>query len=74
MKKYKKNPYQNNKFKVSGPTWDEKFELPDGSFSVSDIQDYFEYIIKNLKTVTDNPPIRMCINKIEKESHLKFKK
>ena len=34
----------NNKFKISAPTWTDKFELPDGSFSVSDIQDYFEYI------------------------------
>ena len=64
-----KNPYK-NKFKISGPTWNEKF----GSFSVSDIQDYFCYIIKNLKIVTDNPAIRIYINKIEKESHLKFKK
>ena len=36
----------NNKFKISAPTWDDKFELPDGSYSVSDIQDYFEYILK----------------------------
>ena len=34
----------NNKFKISTPTWNDKFELPDGSYSVSDIQDYFEYI------------------------------
>ena len=38
--------YNNNKFKVSTPTWNDKFELPDGSYSVSDIQDYFEYILK----------------------------
>ena len=38
-----------NKFKISEPTWNEKFELPDGSYFVSDIQDYFEYIIKNIK-------------------------
>ena len=36
--------YNNNRFKVSAPTWNDKFELPDGSYSVSDIQDYFEYI------------------------------
>ena len=34
----------NNKFKISAPMWSEEFELPDGSYSVSDIQDYFEYI------------------------------
>ena len=38
--------YKNNKFKISAPTWNEKFELPDRSYSVSDIQDYFEYISK----------------------------
>ena len=45
MKKYKK-AYKNNKFKISPPTRNEEFELPDGSYSVSDIQDYFEYILK----------------------------
>ena len=38
--------YNNNKFKISPPTWSDKFELPDGSYSVSYIQDYFEYILK----------------------------
>ena len=36
----------NNKFKISASTWNDKFKLPDGSYSVSDIQDYFEYILK----------------------------
>ena len=40
--------YKNNKFKISTPTWDEEFELPGESFPVSDIQDYFEYIVKNM--------------------------
>ena len=39
-----KSSYNNNKFKISTPTWNDKFELPDGSYSVPDIQDYFEYI------------------------------
>ena len=39
-----KNSYNNNKFKISAPTWNDKFELPDESYSVSDIQDYIEYI------------------------------
>ena len=38
-----KSPYNNNKFKISPPTCSEEFELPDGSYSISDIQDYFEY-------------------------------
>ena len=36
--------YNNNKFKISAPTWNNEFDLPDGFYSVSDIQDYFEYI------------------------------
>ena len=43
-----KSSYNNNKFKISAPTWSEKFELPDGSYSISDIQDYFEYIFKKM--------------------------
>ena len=39
-----KSSYNNNKFKISAPTWNDEFELPDGSYSISDIQDYFEYI------------------------------
>ena len=39
-----KSSYNNNKFKISAPTWSKVFELPDRSYSVSDIQDYFEYI------------------------------
>ena len=40
--------YKTNKFKISAPTWNEEFELPDGSCSVSGIQDYFEYILKSM--------------------------
>ena len=41
--------YKKNKFKMSAPTWNEKFDLRDGLYSVSDIQDYFEYILKNME-------------------------
>ena len=41
-----KSSYNSNKFKIPSPTWNDKFEMPDGSYSVSDIQDYFEYILK----------------------------
>ena len=41
-----KKSYNNNQFKISAPTWNAKFQLPDGSYSVLDIQDYFEYILK----------------------------
>ena len=47
--------YNNNKFKISASTWNEEFELPDGSYSVSDIQDYFEYIMKKHGEDIDKP-------------------
>ena len=43
-----KGSYNNNKFKISAPIWNEGFELPDGSYSISDIQDYFKYILKKI--------------------------
>ena len=43
-----KKSYKNNKFKISAPTWNEEFELPDGSYSLSDVPEYFEYI-KNMR-------------------------
>ena len=73
MEKNMKLSYKNNKFEISAPTWNEEFELPHGSYSVSDIQDYFEYIIKNYETVTDNPSIMKCENKIENRVKLKTK-
>ena len=49
-----KSEYNNNKFKIFAPTSNYEFNLPDGSYSVSDIQDYFEYIIKKHETIADN--------------------
>ena len=57
--KNKKSSYNNNKFKISASTWSEEFELPDGSYSVSDIQDYFEYILKKHSESAANPLIRI---------------
>ena len=57
--------YKNNKFKISASIWNEEFELLDGSYSVSDIQNYFKYILKKHDTVTDNPSIMIYVNKIE---------
>ena len=68
-----KSSYNNNKFKISAPTWSEEFELPDGSYSVSDIQDYFEYILKKRGESVDNPSIRMYINRIEIRITFKIK-
>ena len=69
----KKKSYKNGKFKISALTWNEEFELPDGSISVSDIQDYFEYTIKKHKAFTDNHPVRICMNKIENKVTFKIK-
>ena len=54
--------------------WNEKFELLDGSYSVSVFQDYFEYIIKKLKTEVYNTPIRIYVNKIENRIAFKIKR
>ena len=53
--------------------WNEEFELPDGLYSASNIQDCFEHSIKKHETVTDNPPIRIYVNKIENRIAFKIK-
>ena len=63
--KYIKSEYNNNKFKISALTWNDTVDLPSGSYSISDIQDYFEFVIKKHETLTENPPIRIYPNKIE---------
>ena len=65
-----KSEYNNNKFKISAPTWNDTFDLPDGSYSVPDIQDYFEFIIKKHDTIADNPPVKIYVNKIIKQDCL----
>ena len=68
-----KSSHNNNKFKISPGTWNDKFELNDGSYSAFAIQDSFEYILKKHNEKTDNPLIRIYLNKIENRSHLKLK-
>ena len=58
-----KSSYNNNKFKISAPTWNDKFELPDGSYSLSNIQDYFEYILKKHGENRDKPSVQIYIKK-----------
>ena len=60
-----KSSYNYNKFKISAPTWSDEFELPDGSYSISDIQDYFEYILKKHSENVDKPSVKIYVNKIE---------
>ena len=54
-----KSSYNNNRFKISAATWSDEFKLPDGSYSISDIQDYFKYILKKHSENVDNPSIRI---------------
>ena len=68
-----KSSYNNNKFKISAPTWNDEFELPDGSYSVSDIQDYFEYILKKHGENIDKPSVKIYVNKIENRITFKIK-
>ena len=68
-----KSTYNNNKFKISAPTWNDEFELPDGSYSVSDIQDYFEYILKKHGEDIDKPSVQIYVNKIENRITFKIK-
>ena len=60
-----KSKYNKNKFKISAPTWNDTFYLPYGSYSIADIKDYFVFIIKEHKTLTENPPIQIYPNKFK---------
>ena len=62
--------YSNNKFKISASTWNSEVNLPDGSYNIEKIQDYFEYVIKKHETITDNPPVQIYVNKIKKQDIL----
>ena len=68
-----KDAYNNNRFKISAPTWNEEFKLPDGSYSVSDIQDYFKYIMKKHGEDIDKPSVMIYVNKIENRVTFKIK-
>ena len=68
-----KSTYNNNKFKISGPTWNETFDLPDGSYNISEIQDYIEYIIKKHETIGENAPILIYANTLNNRIVFKIK-
>ena len=68
-----KSEDNNNNFKISAPTLNDEFNLPDGSYSVSDIQDYFECIIKKHETIADNPPVQIYVNKIKNRTVFEIK-
>ena len=68
-----KSTYNNNKFKISAPTWNETFDLPDGSYNIPKIQDYFEYIIRKDETMGENAPILIYANTINNRIVFKIK-
>ena len=68
-----KSSYNNNKFKTSAPTWSEEFKLPDGSYSISDIQEYFEYNFKKRSENVDDPSIKIYVNRTENRITFKIK-
>ena len=68
-----KSEYNKNKFNISAPTWNDTFDLPDGLYSISVIQDYFEFIIQKQETLTEYPPVHICPNKIKKGIVFKIK-
>ena len=68
-----KSEHKNNKFKISAPTLNNTFDLPDVSYSIEDIQDYFEFTIKKHETLTENLPIQIYPNKIKNRIVFKIK-
>ena len=62
-----KSAINDNKLKISAPTQNDTFDFPDGSYSIADIQDYFEFIIKKHETLTENPPVQIYPNKIKQD-------
>ena len=68
-----KSAYNNKKIKISSPIWNDQFDLPNGSHSITDIQDYIEYIIKKHETIADSPPMQTCTNKIKNRIVFKAK-
>ena len=66
-----KSAYNNNKFKVSAPTWNDTFDLPNGSYSIANIQYYFEFIIKKHENLIENPPVQIYSSKIKNRIVLK---
>ena len=67
-----KSEYKNSKFRISAPTWNDTFDLTDGSYSIADIQYYLEFVIKKRETLTENP-VQIYPNKIKNRIVFKIK-
>ena len=68
-----KSTYNNNKFKISAPTWSETFDLPDGLYNISEIQNYIEYIIKKHETIAETAPVLIYANTVNNRVVFKIK-
>ena len=68
-----KSDYNNNKFKISAPTWNDTFDVPDGSYSIAALQNYFEYIIRKHETITNVSPVLIYVNEINNRIVFKIK-
>ena len=68
-----KSSYNNNNFKIPTSIWNDQFELPDGSYSVLDIQNYFEYVLKKHGEDVDKPSVQIYVKKIEIRITFKIK-
>ena len=68
-----KSDYNNNKFKISAPTWNDTFDVPDGSYSIAALQNYFEYIIKKHETIAKVSPVLIYVNEINNRIVFKIK-
>ena len=68
-----KSIYKSNKFKISAPTWNETFDLPDGLYNIPAIQNYLEYVIKKHEIIADTAPILIYANNIINKIVFKIK-
>ena len=68
-----KSDYNNNKSKISAPTWNDTFDVPDVSYSIAALQNYFEYIIKKHETIANVSPVLIYVNEINNRIVFKIK-
>ena len=68
-----KSDYNNNTFRISAPTWNNTFDVPDGSYSIAALQNYFEYIIKKHETIAKVSPVLIYVNEINNRIVFKIK-
>ena len=68
-----KSDYNNNKFKILAPTWNDTFDVPDSSYLIAALQNYFEYIIKKHETMAEVYPVLIYVNEINNRIVFKIK-